>query len=121
MMQNGFSLTGMMLAGSLGVDLVSSLTSRASQVPGDVQSISPIFSFFLSSWRSNSFTDENIQTNFNQVFSQACMIFGQLFFLLMCFAEGQVPMGLGMAFMTFIGASMYSFFNPSRVTAINAL
>jgi hypothetical protein len=60
MMQNGFSLSGMMLAGSLGVDLVSSMTSRASQVPGDIQSISPIFSFFLSSWRSNSFTDENI-------------------------------------------------------------
>ena len=47
MMTGGFSMSGMMLAGALGVDMVSSLTNRNSSVPGDMQSISPILSFFL--------------------------------------------------------------------------
>jgi hypothetical protein len=121
MMQNGFSLTQMLLAGTLTFDLASSFTNRSSQVPGDLENISPIFGFFLESWRNNAFTDANIRSNFNQVFFQVSLIFAQLFFLIISLAENQISLDLGLAFMTFNLASLYSFFNPSRVTAINAL
>ena len=78
----------------------------------------PIVSFFLESWKVNSFSKKNFEMS--QIM-QILLFGGQLFCALICMIDGGGSIGLLSVILAMIVASSYSFFSPVKVSAIDAL
>ena len=87
-------------------------------LPSENNSHGPIMSFFTESWRNNAINRSNFATcQTVQLVMMAC----QLYLALVGTVNGDLSPNLMGAFMVFVLASVYAFFNPVKVSGIDAL
>ena len=77
----------------------------------------PLLSFFVESWRNGAINKANFSTCQTV---QLIMIAVQMYLTLICGANGELSATMLLPLMGFILASIYSFFNPVQVRAIDA-
>lgn len=79
----------------------------------------PVEQFWLTSWRNNSFN--NVSTG-NQQNLQILMMFAQIFMLLVCGAEGQLPVMLTTGIAMSLCCGLYTFFGSGpQLAAVDAM
>lgn len=118
MVFGGFNLGLVALMVLLMFDGFEGMTERSYQTPGDTQIITPVTSFFMESWRNNGWSNSKAA---NRHTFQFGLLFSITFFTLICGAEGLIPISMIVMIITYVLASMYAFFNPVQITAINTL
>lgn len=122
MATGGVSLTLLMLTALHIIDLVCGIDESREGDLDNMQSagesVGPLTHFFTTSWKSNSFNKRNFVTCQTTQVIFLCL---ELYFALILTVEGGLPKSVEALLLLTVIASLYSFFSPKRLTAVDAM